>query len=253
MDQVLGNIHSVESFGSADGPGVRYIVFLKGCQMRCKYCHNPDTWANSCGRADSPKPGDHWQSPEEVLAKAKRYKAYWKKNGGITVSGGEALLQIDFVTALFTLAKKEGIHTCLDTSGNPFTKEDPFFSKFKKLMEVTDLFMLDIKEMDADKHRQLTGQDNANILEMARYLSEQGKAMWIRHVLVPGITDDEKDLLALRDFVGSLKTVERLEILPYHTLGVFKWKELGLSYGLEGIDPPTTEEVRRAKEILGID
>lgn len=252
MDQVLGNIHSVESFGSADGPGVRYIVFLKGCQMRCKYCHNPDTWASPCGSVDQPKPGDHLQSPKDVLTKAKRYKAYWKKNGGITVSGGEALLQIDFVYQLFALAKKEGIHTCLDTSGNPFTKEEPFFTKFQKLLEVTDLFMLDIKEMDADKHRQLTGQDNANILEMARYLSDQGKAMWIRHVLVPGITDDEKDLLALRDFVGALQTVERLEILPYHTLGVFKWKELGLSYGLEGIDPPTAEEVRRAKEILGI-
>lgn len=252
MEEVLGNVHSVESFGSADGPGVRYIVFLKGCQMRCKYCHNPDTWARPCGSMDQPKPGDHWQSPKEVLAKAKRYKAYWKKNGGITVSGGEALLQIDFVYQLFALAKKEGIHTCLDTSGNPFTKEEPFFSKFRKLLEVTDLFMLDIKEMDADKHRQLTGQDNANILEMARYLSDQGKAMWIRHVLVPGITDDEKDLLALRDFVGSLQTVERLEILPYHTLGVFKWKELGLSYGLEGIEPPTAEEVRRAKDILGI-
>ncbi len=252
MEEVLGNIHSVESFGSADGPGVRYIVFLKGCQMRCKYCHNPDTWASPCGSLDQPKPGDHWQSPEEVLAKAKRYKAYWKKNGGITVSGGEALLQIDFVYQLFALAKKEGIHTCLDTSGNPFTKEEPFFSKFQKLLEVTDLFMLDIKEMDADKHRQLTGQDNANILEMARYLSDRGKAMWIRHVLVPGVTDDEKDLLALRDFVGSLETVERLEILPYHTLGVFKWKELGLTYGLEGIDPPTAEEIHRAKEILGI-
>lgn len=252
MEEVLGNIHSVESFGSADGPGVRYIVFLKGCQMRCKYCHNPDTWVNPCGSMDQPKPGDHWQSPKEVLAKAKRYKTYWKKNGGITVSGGEALLQIDFVYQLFALAKKEGIHTCLDTSGNPFTKEEPFFSNFQKLLEVTDLFMLDIKEMDADKHRQLTGQDNANILEMARYLSDQGKAMWIRHVLVPGITDDEKDLLALRDFVGSLQTVERLEILPYHTLGVFKWKELGLSYGLEGINPPTAEEVRRAKDILGI-
>lgn len=252
MEEVLGNVHSVESFGSADGPGVRYIVFLKGCQMRCKYCHNPDTWASPCGSMDQPKPGDHWQSPKEVLAKAKRYKAYWKKNGGITVSGGEALLQIDFVYQLFALAKKEGIHTCLDTSGNPFTKEEPFFSKFRKLLEVTDLFMLDIKEMDADKHRQLTGQDNANILEMARYLSDQGKAMWIRHVLVPGITDDEKDLLALRDFVGSLQTVERLEILPYHTLGVFKWKELGLSYGLEGIEPPTAEEVRRAKDILGL-
>lgn len=240
---VLGNIHSVESFGSADGPGVRYIVFLKGCAMRCKYCHNPDTWAGQ---------GEDWQTPEEVLNKALRYKNYWKKNGGITVSGGEALLQIDFVTELFRLAKEKGVNTCLDTSGNPFTRQEPFFGKFRKLMEVTDLFMLDIKHMDPAGHRKLTGCDNANILDMARFLSDSGKAMWIRHVLVPGITDDEKQLTSLRKFIDTLKTVERVEILPYHTLGVFKWKELGIPYQLEGVEPPTEEQVKRAKELLGI-
>lgn len=240
---VLGNIHSVESFGSADGPGVRYIVFLKGCAMRCKYCHNPDTWAGQ---------GEDWQTPEEVLNKALRYKNYWKKNGGITVSGGEALLQIDFVTELFRLAKEKGVNTCLDTSGNPFTRQEPFFGKFQKLMEVTDLFMLDIKHMDPAGHRKLTGCDNANILDMARFLSDNGKAMWIRHVLVPGITDDEKQLASLREFIDTLKTVERVEILPYHTLGVFKWKELGIPYQLEGVEPPTEEQVKRAKEVLGI-
>ena len=240
---VLGNIHSVESFGSADGPGVRYIVFLKGCAMRCKYCHNPDTWAGQ---------GADWQPPEEVLNKALRYKNYWKKNGGITVSGGEALLQIDFVTELFRLAKEKGVNTCLDTSGNPFTRQEPFFGKFRKLMEVTDLFMLDIKHMDPAGHRKLTGCDNANILDMARFLSDSGKAMWIRHVLVPGITDDEEQLTSLRKFIDTLKTVERVEILPYHTLGVFKWKELGIPYQLEGVEPPTEEQVKRAKELLGI-
>ena len=240
---VLGNIHSVESFGSADGPGVRYIVFLKGCAMRCKYCHNPDTWAGQ---------GEDWQTPEEVLNKALRYKNYWKKNGGITVSGGEALLQIDFVTELFRLAKEKGVNTCLDTSGNPFTRQEPFFGKFRKLMEVTDLFMLDIKHMDPAGHRRLTGCDNANILDMARFLSDSGKAMWIRHVLVPGISDDEKQLTSLRKFIDTLKTVERVEILPYHTLGVFKWKELGLPYQLEGVEPPTEEQVKRAKELLGL-
>ena len=240
---VLGNIHSVESFGSADGPGVRYIVFLKGCAMRCKYCHNPDTWAGQ---------GEDWQTPEEVLRKALRYKNYWKKNGGITVSGGEALLQIDFVTELFRLAKEKGVNTCLDTSGNPFTRQEPFFGKFQKLMEVTDLFMLDIKHMDPAGHRKLTGCDNANILDMARFLSDNGKAMWIRHVLVPGITDDEKQLASLREFIDTLKTVERVEILPYHTLGVFKWKELGIPYQLEGVEPPTEDQVKRAKEVLGI-
>ena len=241
MSQILGYIHSVETFGSADGPGVRYIVFLKGCNMRCKYCHNPDTWAKTDGEL---------RSPEDVLKQALRYKNYWGKKGGITVSGGEALLQIDFVTELFTLAKQQHVNTCLDTSGNPFTREEPFYSKFEELMKVTDLVMLDIKHMDDDAHRELTGQNNTNILDMARCLSDNGKAMWIRHVLVPGITDDEGQLKRLRKFIDTLNTVERVEVLPYHTLGVFKWKELGIPYRLEGVKPPTEEQVQRAREIL---
>ena len=241
MSQILGNIHSVETFGSADGPGVRYIVFLKGCNMRCKYCHNPDTWAKTDGEL---------RSPEDVLKQALRYKNYWGKKGGITVSGGEALLQIDFVTELFTLAKQQHVNTCLDTSGNPFTREEPFYSKFEELMKVTDLVMLDIKHMDDAAHRELTGQTNTNILDMAHCLSDNGKAMWIRHVLVPGITDDEGQLKRLRKFIDTLNTVERVEVLPYHTLGVFKWKELGIPYRLEGVKPPTEEQVQRAREIL---
>lgn len=242
MSEIKGRIHSVESFGSADGPGVRYIVFLKGCNMRCQYCHNPDTWA---------KDGGELMTPEEVLKKALRYKTYWKEKGGITVSGGEALLQIDFVTELFRLAKEKGVNTCLDTSGNPFSLEEPFKSKFDELMKYTDLFMLDIKHMDDAAHRKLTGQTNQNILEMAAYLSDYGKAMWIRHVLVPGITTEEDELYRLRSFLDTLKTVERVEVLPYHTLGVFKWKELGIPYQLEDVDPPTKEQIDRAKEILG--
>ena len=242
MSEIKGRIHSVESFGSADGPGVRYIVFLKGCNMRCQYCHNPDTWA---------KDGGELMTPEEVLKKALRYKTYWKEKGGITVSGGEALLQIDFVTELFRLAKEKGVNTCLDTSGNPFSLEEPFKSKFDELMKYTDLFMLDIKHMDDAAHRKLTGQTNQNILEMAAYLSDHGKAMWIRHVLVPGITTEEDELYRLRSFLDTLKTVERVEVLPYHTLGVFKWKELGIPSQLEGVDPPTKEQIDRAKEILG--
>lgn len=242
MSEIKGRIHSVESFGSADGPGVRYIVFLKGCNMRCQYCHNPDTWA---------KDGGELMTPEEVLKKALRYKTYWKEKGGITVSGGEALLQIDFVTELFRLAKEKGVNTCLDTSGNPFSLEELFKSKFDELMKYTDLFMLDIKHMDDAAHRKLTGQTNQNILEMAAYLSDHGKAMWIRHVLVPGITTEEDELHRLRSFLDTLKTVERVEVLPYHTLGVFKWKELGIPYQLEGVDPPTKEQIDRAKEILG--
>ena len=242
MSEIKGRIHSVESFGSADGPGVRYIVFLKGCNMRCQYCHNPDTWA---------KDGGELMTPEEVLKKALRYKTYWKEKGGITVSGGEALLQIVFVTELFRLAKDKGVITCLDTSGNPFSLEEPFKSKFEELMKYTDLFILDIKHMDDAAHRKLTGQTNQNILEMAAYLSDHGKAMWIRHVLVPGITTEEDELYRLRSFLDTLKTVERVEVLPYHTLGVFKWKELGIPYQLEGVDPPTKEQIDRAKEILG--
>lgn len=245
MGETLGRVHSVESFGSADGPGVRYIVFLKGCNMRCKYCHNPDTWAK-CGENDGAK----LMTPQEVLKTAMRYKAYWKQTGGITVSGGEALLQIDFVTELFKLAKEKGVNTCLDTSGNPFTVEEPFFGKFNELMKYTDLFMLDIKHIDDEEHKKLTGQTNKNILDMAQYLSKNGKKMWIRHVLVPGITMDEKYLKQLREFIDTLKTVDRVEVLPYHTLGVFKWKELGIPYQLEGVEPPTKEQIECAKRIL---
>lgn len=231
----------MESFGSADGPGVRYLIFMQGCRMRCQYCHNADTWRLSGGTP---------MTPEEVLEKALRYKNYWKNNGGITVSGGEALLQIDFVLRLFTLAKEKGVHTTLDTSGNPFTMEGEFFEKFNQLMEVTDLFILDIKHMDATEHKKLTGHTNENILQMATYLSEHGKAMWIRHVLVPGITTDETYLRKLRAFIDTLHTVERLEVLPYHTMGVFKWKEQGIVYPLENVPTPTEEQVALAKRIL---
>lgn len=241
--EIKGIIHSVESFGSVDGPGVRYIIFLQGCHMRCRYCHNPDTWAMK-------DKNSYEETPAETLKKALRYRSYWKDNGGITVSGGEALLQLDYVTELFRLAKAEGVHTTLDTSGNPFTREEPFFSKFNELMKYTDLFLLDIKHIDSEKHKALTHWDNSNILDLARYLSDNGKKMWIRHVLVPGYTDDEGDLEKLRDFVKSLKTVDRFEILPYHTLGVFKWKELGMDYTLEDVAPPTGEQIERANNIL---
>ena len=240
---MLGNIHSIETFGSADGPGVRYLIFLKGCNMRCKYCHNPDTWAKTEGEM---------KSAEEILQQALRYKRYWGKKGGITVSGGEALLQIDFVTELFTLAKEKGVNTCLDTAGNPFTREKPFYSKFEKLMEVTDLVMLDIKEMDEEKHKKLTGRSNKNILAMADKMNEMGKEMWIRHVLVPGLTDGKEDLKALRKKLDEWTNVSRVEILPYHTLGLFKWENLGIPYSLEGVPVPTEEQVKEAEEILGI-
>lgn len=242
MEKILGKVHSVESFGSADGPGIRYIVFLQGCNMRCKYCHNPDTWKFEGGQL---------LSAQEVLKKAIRYKAYWKNNGGITVSGGEALLQIDFVLELFKLAKEKGISTCLDTSGSSFTRQGNFYAKFEELMKVTDVFLLDIKHIDDEKHRNLTGRTNANILDMAKCLSEHGKKIWIRHVLVPQITDDDEYLKQLRAFIDTLKTVERVEVLPYHTLGVFKWENLNIPYELKDIEPPTTQRIENAKKILG--
>ncbi|WP_278848329.1 pyruvate formate-lyase-activating protein [Megamonas hypermegale] len=242
MEKILGRIHSVESFGSADGPGIRYIVFLQGCNMRCKYCHNPDTWKFEGGQL---------LPAQEVLQKAIRYKAYWKNNGGITVSGGEALLQIDFVLELFKLAKEKGISTCLDTSGSAFTRQGSFYAKFEELMKVTDVFLLDIKHIDDEKHRELTGRTNENILDMAKCLSEHGKKIWIRHVLVPQITDDDEYLKQLRAFIDTLKTVERVEVLPYHTLGVFKWENLNIPYELKDIEPPTTERIENAKKILG--
>ena len=238
-----GYVHSLESFGSVDGPGVRYVIFLSGCAMRCQFCHNPDTWAKTEGEM---------KSAEEILQQALRYKRYWGKKGGITVSGGEALLQIDFVTELFTLAKEKGVNTCLDTAGNPFTREKPFYSKFEKLMEVTDLVMLDIKEMDEEKHKKLTGRSNKNILAMADKMNEMGKEMWIRHVLVPGLTDGKEDLKALRKKLDEWTNVSRVEILPYHTLGLFKWENLGIPYSLEGVPVPTEEQVKEAEEILGI-
>ena len=236
-----GYINSLESFGSVDGPGVRYVIFLSGCAMRCQFCHNPDTWNMQAGTP---------YTADELLEKALRYRSYWGSKGGITVSGGEPLLQIDFLLELFTKAKEKGVHTTLDTCGNPFTREEPFFSKFEKLMEVTDLVMLDIKHMDEEQHVLLTGQKNDNILDMAKYLSDTGKSMWIRHVLVPERSDRDDYLWKLHDFIEKLDHVERVEVLPYHTLGVYKWKELGIPYGLEGIEPPTQERIQNANEIL---
>ena len=241
MSEIIGRVNSLESFGSVDGPGVRYIVFLKGCHMRCKYCHNPETWSMEGGME---------MTPSQVMEKAIRFKAYWKNGGGITVSGGEALCQIDFVIELFKLAKSKGINTCLDTSGNPFSMDPEYLKKFDELMSLTDTFLLDIKIIDDEKHKILTGWTNKNILELAKYLSDNNKDMWIRNVLVPGVTDDQEDLEGLRDFVASLKTVKRFEVLPYHTLGVVKYAELGIKYELEGVLPPTKEEIQRANDIL---
>ena len=184
---------------------------------------------------------------DEILKRALRFKPYWGKDGGITISGGEPLLQIDFVIELFKKAKELGINTCIDTAGNPFTKEDPFFSKFEELMKYTDLLLLDLKEINPTRHKDLTGFDNSNIIEMAKYLSEINKPVWIRHVLVPEYSDFDEDLDALGDFIDTLSNVDRVEILPYHTLGKFKWENLGIPYTLESISPPSAERIENAK------
>lgn len=236
-----GFVHSVESFGSVDGPGIRFLIFLQGCPMRCQFCHNPDSWKTGIGEE---------RTADELLDQAERFRAYWGDNGGITVSGGEALLQIDFLLELFEKAKQRGIGTCLDTSAQLFTRKSPFFEKFECLMELTDTVLLDIKHIDDEEHRKLTRHSNANILDCARYLSEIDKPVWIRHVLIPGITDKDEYLVRLRDFLSTLHNIERIEVLPYHTLGVYKYEKLGIDYPLKDVQPPAAERVANANDIL---
>ena len=236
-----GFVHSTESFGTVDGPGVRFVVFLQGCPMRCQYCHNPDTWKMNTGSL---------RSAQSLLKDYERNAAFYTK-GGITVTGGEALMQIDFLLELFTLAKEKGIHTCLDTSGITYRPgASSYNKKLDKLMEVTDLVMLDIKHIDPEGHKELTGHDNAGILAFAKYLEEKDVPVWIRHVVVPGITDDPKLLLRLGRFLGTLSNVKALDVLPYHIMGVSKYQELGIPYPLEGVEPATRKQAMDAKKII---
>ncbi len=235
---MTGKIHSFETFGTVDGPGIRFVVFMQGCPLRCKYCHNPDTWVFSGGK-------DY--APEEVVKEVLKYKSYL--SGGVTVSGGEPLAQIGFVTELFRLLKQAGIHTALDTSGATFNPAD---DRFDTLIKYTDLVLLDIKHIDDGMHKKITGFSNKNTLDFARYLSENGVKMWIRHVLVPDITDDDTSLKKLKNFIDGLKTVQKVEVLPYHTMGEVKYEKLGASYPLKGVQPPTKERVENARKILTV-
>ena len=238
---MTGRVHSFESFGTVDGPGIRFVIFLQGCPLRCQYCHNPDTW----------EMGGTEYTVEEIVNRALRYKNYFGDKGGVTVSGGEPLLQIDFVTELFSALKAKGVHTCVDTSGITFNQDNPnSVEKHEKLLEVTDLFLLDIKHIDDEGCKALTGYSNEHTLAFAKFLSERGKSMWIRQVLVPGITDKEEDLKKLRAFIDGLKTVEKVEVLPYHTLGVVKYEKLGIPYPLKDLEAPSKESVAQAKKIL---
>lgn len=234
---LTANMHSFESMGAVDGPGLRCVVFLQGCHLRCKYCQNRDTWEEDRQMTKI--------SVRDLAIKILRYKNYFEGGGGVTISGGEPLLQQDFLISLFTVLKQNGINTCLDTSGM-FELDD----KLKQLIDLTDVFLLDIKHIDPNKCIELVGWPNEKELAFARYLSENGKHMWIRQVLVPGITDDENDLLKLRDFVKSLETVDRFEFLPYHDLGKSKWTNLGLIYPLEGVRTANNDDVQRAYKIF---
>lgn len=238
----MGYIHSIETFGTVDGPGVRFVVFFQGCPMRCQYCHNPDTWDMKDGKE---------KSVDELLEMYERNRAFYR-TGGITATGGEPMVQMDFLLELFTKAKEKGIHTCLDTSGIVFVedRDSEAFAKIEKLMAVTDLVMLDIKHIEDVAHRELTGHSNDKILAFARYLDERKKPVWIRHVVVPGITYKEDALKKLGEFLKTLSNVEKLEVLPYHTLGENKYEKLGLEYPLKGVPQLTKEEAKEAEEMI---
>lgn len=236
-----GYIHSVESFGTVDGPGLRFVVFFQGCPMRCRYCHNPDTWQPNTGMQ---------MSAEEIMAQFMRNKGFYT-NGGITVTGGEPLLQIDFLTELFILAKKENIHTCIDTSGVTYNRDNAvYMEKLDRLMEYTDLVMLDLKHIDDEKHISLTGHTNRNILEFVKYLDRKNIPVWVRHVVVPTVTDDPVYWDRLGRFMASLSNVKALDVLPYHTMGVKKYREMGMEYPLAGVPARDKELAVKARQAI---
>ena len=233
---VKGRIHSIETFGTVDGPGIRYILFMQGCPLRCKYCHNRDTWDTKGGKE---------YTTDEIITQALKYSSYMKfSGGGITASGGESTLQPEFLTELFTKAKKNNIHTCLDTSG--FVD----INTVNPILDNTDLVLLDLKHMVEEKSKDLTGVGIEKSLKLAKHLDERNIPVWIRHVLVPGVTDDIENLEKLGEFVSTLKNVDRFEILPYHTMGVHKWENMGFDYQLKNIEDATSEDVAKAAEII---
>lgn len=235
---VKGYIHSTESFGTVDGPGIRFVVFMQGCPMRCLYCHNPDTWRTTGGTE---------VTVDYIIDQFLSYKEFMK-DGGITLTGGEPLLQMDFVIEVFKACKKKGIHTCLDTSGITFNSKDTF--KFDELIKYTNLVMLDIKHIDEQKHKALTGHSNKNILAFAEYLRDNNIDVWIRHVVVPNVTQNDDDLYRLGRFLGTLKNMKALDVLPYHTMGKVKYEKLGMEYPLGDIPPLSQEDAIKSRDII---
>jgi len=237
-----GRIHSIETFGTVDGPGIRYVVFTQGCLLRCQFCHNADTWELHGGKE---------MEVQEIIEDLTAYLPFINASGGgITVSGGEPLLQLPFLIELFKACKQIGVHTTIDTSGGCYSTASHFQEQLLELLSYTDLILLDLKHINRKKHINLTGMGNDHILAFASFLSEKRVPVWIRHVLVPTINDNTDDLRTLGEFISTLSNVEKVEILPYHKLGVYKWEALGLDYPLVGIDPPSEESVSYAYSML---
>lgn len=237
MEEILGNIHSIETCGTVDGPGIRFVVFMQGCPMRCLYCHNPDTWEAGINKQQ--------MSADEILKKYDGVKEFCK--GGITVTGGEPLLQIEFITELFRKAHEKGIHTALDTSGILYNPDN---IKIDELLKYTDLVMLDIKHINNEEHKKLTGHSNKNILEFAQYLSYKNIPVWIRHVVVPGVNDKESYLVRLGEFLTKLHNIKALDVIPYHDMAIPKYEALGIEYPLKGIPPLSKESAIKARDII---
>ena len=234
---IKGRIHSIESFGTVDGPGIRFIVFMQGCLMRCLYCHNRDTWDLHDGKE---------VTVDELMSQIVAFRSFYTNGGGVTASGGESILQAEFVTALFKACKKEGINTCLDTNGM-VRKYTPIIDE---LLDNTDLVMLDIKQINDDKHIILTKVSNHRTLDFARYLAKKNQKTWIRYVVVGGFTDDAESAIKLAEFIKPMKNVEKVELLPYHELGKHKWEALGDEYQLDNVHPPKRETMEMIKKIF---
>ena len=237
MSEIYGNIHSIESCGTVDGPGIRFVVFTQGCPLRCQYCHNPDTWDFK---------ENNKMSVNEIIAQYEGVKEFC--SGGITVTGGEPIWQIDFITEIFKKAREKNIHTALDTSGLLFNKNDT--TKIDELLKYTSLVLLDIKHIDDDEHKKLTGHSNKNILEFAKYLSDIKKPMWVRHVVVPNITYKEEYLTKLGEFLATLSNIAALDVLPYHDMAIPKYENLGIDYPLKGIPPLTKDQAIDARTTI---